>query len=201
MAAGHRSIRGPNIPTGATIASISNATTFVLSAPATGTGAGLTFSAWTSYANTVTLPEIDPKAGFPAQAERAHYHHLFDPIVERQAPTKLDLSATDEWKFQDLTFSDPGTGATATKSAAGVPFSATNAGRSVLLYSYRPNPDEIADGTLAQENLAVRVVRSSAVTVIPRTDPKLVLGQNGLQLGGGAAASGGAFGIHRRGHA
>lgn len=188
-------IRGPNIPTGATIASIVNGVSFTITPAATGTSAGTALTAWTTYQNTVVLPEIDPKAGFPAQRENAHYRHLLDPLTARQAPTKLDLSTVDEWKFQDMTYSDVGTGATVSKSTAGVPFTATAAGRSVLLYSYRPNPDEVADGTLTKENLAVRVVRSNPVTVIPRTDAKLVLGQRGLQLGGGATASGGAFGI------
>ncbi len=188
-------IRGPNIATGSTIASITNGTQFVLSLPATASGAGLALTAWKNYLNTVALPDIDPKLGFPAQTERAHYHHLFDPAASRQAPTKLDLSALDEWKFQDITFADTSVGAMVNKSTPGIPFTAVGAGRSVLLYSYRPNPDEIADGTLTQENLAVRVVRSSPVNVIPRTDAKLVLGQRGLQLGGGAATAGGAFGI------
>lgn len=188
-------VRGSNIPNGATVFSVSNASTFVVSTAATGTSTGVALTAWKTYQNTVVLPEVDPKAGFPAQMEHAHYHHLFDPLASRQAPTRLDLSATDEWKFQDMTYSDMGTGATVSKSTAGIPFTATAAGRSVLLYSYRPNPDEIADGTLTKENLAVRVVRSGPVTVIPRTDPKLVLSQRGLQLGGGAASSGGAFGI------
>jgi hypothetical protein len=194
LAAGMR-IRGKNIATGSTIASVTNGTAFVLSTEATGTSTGLTLTAWRNYLDSVTLAEVDPAAGFPAQADHAHYHHLFDTDPAKQAPTKLDLSATDEWKFQELTFADMSTGANANKTAAGVPFTATGAGRSVLLYSYRPNPDEIADGTLSQEKLAVRVVRSSPVTVIPRTNPKLVLGQHGLQLGAGTAASGGAFGI------
>ena len=180
------SIRGPNIATGTTIATVTDATTFALSAAATGTDTGLTLSAWKNYQNTVVLPEIDPAAGFPAQAEHAHYHHLFDPAVARQAPTKLDLSTTDEWKFQDLTFADAGTGATANKAATGIPFTAVSGGRSVLLFSYRPNVDEIADGTLTKENLAVRVVRSSAVSVLTRNDPKLVLGHHALKLGSGA---------------
>lgn len=188
-------IRGPNIPNGATITTIAAGANITISAPATGTKTGLALTAWKSYENTVVLPEVDPKAGFPAQLTHAHYNYQFDTVVARRAPTKLDLSDTDEWKFQDVTYADPGTGAAASKSTAGIPFTATAAGRCVLLYSYRPNPDEIADGNLANENLAVRVVRSSPVNVIPRTDSKLVLGQRGLQLGGGAPSSGGSFGI------
>jgi hypothetical protein len=178
-------ISGPDIVTGTTITAVANATTVVLSAGATGTSAGLTLNAW-NYLYTVTLPPIDPKAGFPAQAEQAHYHHLFDPAAGRQAPTKLDLSTTDEWKFQDLTFADAGAGVAVNKAATGIPFTATSGGRSVHLFSFRPNADEVADGTLTKENLAVRVVRSSAVNVLTRNDPKLVLGHHALKLGSGA---------------
>jgi hypothetical protein len=188
-------VRGPNIPTGAAITTISPGANFTINMAATGTKTSQALTAWKSYENTVVLPEIDPKAGFPAQMAHAHYNYLFDTVAARQAPTKLDLSTTDEWKFQDVTYADPGTGAAASKSTAGIPFTATGAGRSVLLFSYRPNPDEIADGNLANENLAVRVVRSSPVSVIPRTDSRLVLGQRGLQLGSGAPSSGGSFGI------
>ena len=178
-------ISGPEIVSGTMIAAVANGTTFVLSAAATGTSAGLTLNAW-NYLYKVTLPAIDPTAGFPAQAEQAHYHHLFDPAVARQAPTKLDLSATDEWKFQDLTYADASTIAAVNKAATGVPFTAAGSGRSVHLFSFRPNADEIADGTLTKENLAVRVVRSSAVNVLTRNDPKLVLGHHALKLGSGA---------------
>jgi hypothetical protein len=178
-------ISGPDIATGTTVAAVANATTFVLSAAATGNNLASTLTAW-NYLYKVTLPPIDPKAGFPAQAEQAHYHHLFDPAAGRQAPTKLDLSGTDEWKFQDLTFADAGAGVAVNKAATGIPFTATSAGRSVHLFSFRPNADEVADGTLTKENLAVRVVRSSAVNVLTRNDPKLVLGHHALKLGSGA---------------
>jgi len=139
--------------------------------------------------NTVT-------ADFPA-APAAHYHHLFDPKTDRQPPTKLDLSTTDEWAFQDLTYSDIETDASV-EIAAGKAFSSAGGGRSVVLFSYRPNPDEVADGNLAKEKLAVRVVESSPIAPISRRDPKFVLGQRGLELGGGPASTSGAFGVVQR---
>lgn len=188
-------VRGKNIATGTKIVTIVPNTSFTLSSPATGTSAALALTAWRNYQTAITLPEIDVNAGFPGQAENAHYRHLFDSDASKRAPTKLDLSTTDEWKFQELAFADASTGANANKTAPGVPFTATGSGRSILLYSYRPNPDEVADGTLSQEKLAVRVVRSSPVTVISRDNAKLVLGRRGLELGGGAPSAGGSFGI------
>ncbi len=184
-------IDGPNITTGTTITTVSP-TSFAISSAAMGSGT-VTLNAW-NYVYEVTLPEIDPQAGFPAQVDNAHYRHLYDPVPARQAPTKLDLSAADEWKFQDLTYADGATAASVSKEASGVPFTAAGAGRSVLLYSYRPNSDEIADGSLDKESLAVRVVRSSPVSVISRDNPKLILGRKALELGGGSAA-GAAYGI------
>ncbi|MES2924054.1 MAG: choice-of-anchor D domain-containing protein [Verrucomicrobiota bacterium] len=130
-------------------------------------------------------------------APTAHYHHLYDPTADRRPPTKLDLSTTDEWALQDLTYSDITTDATV-GNTAGKAFSAAGAGRSVVLFSYRPNSDEIADGNLAKEKLAVRVVESGPIAPILRNDPKLVLGQRGLELGGGPSSTSGAFGIIQR---
>ncbi len=161
----------------------------------------------TQYVMQAALPTIaqsNPDAAFPAQflggpspalSEDAHYHHLFDPVAGRQPPTKLDLSATDAWKFQNLTYTDLATAATADKASAGVPFSAAGAGRSVVLYSYRANPGEVATGDLTKEGLAVRVIRSSPVTPLLPDDPKLILGRRGLELGGGTAADHGALGV------
>ncbi len=136
---------------------------------------------------------------FPA-APRAHYRHIYDPIPGRRPPTKLDISATDEWAFQDLPFAEKDIGALASKTESGVPFNTSGTGRSVVLYSLRPNPDEIADGNLTKERLVVRVVNSTPVTVISRNDPQLVLGRHSLQLGTASAADG-AYGVVQTGAA
>jgi hypothetical protein len=177
-------VDGPTIPTGATITEVIDANTFRISLRAPSAGSSITLNAW-RYDDTVVMPSIDPAAGFPAADQNAHYRHLFDSVQSRQAPTKLDLDPADTWKFQDMTFSDMSTGASVGKNDPGVPYSATGGGRSVLLFSTRPNPEEVADGNLALENLVVRVVRSNPVSIIPRTDPRLVLGASALQLGTG----------------
>lgn len=147
---------------------------------------------------TLVTPPLEQVASdFPA-APLAHYRHLYDPVAGRQPPTKLDLSATDEWAFQDMPFAEKSTSAVATKTVAGVPFNASGSGRSVLLYSVRPNTDEIADGNLTKENLAVRIVRSTPVSVISRNDTKLVLGRRALQLGTSTTSSG-AYGVVQTG--
>jgi hypothetical protein len=143
-------------------------------------------------------PNLAPVSSDYPAAPIAHYRHLFDPVAARQPPTKLDLNATDEWAFQDMTFAEKDTEAVVNKTNSGVPFNTNGSGRSVLLYSYRPNTDEIADGNLTKEKLAVRIVRSSPVNVINRNDPKLVLGRHALQLGTGSA-TGGAYGLIQTG--
>ena len=152
-------------------------------------------SKYVMTATQLTIAVTNPGVGFPAQADNAHYRHLFDPSSDRRPPTKLDLSATDEWKFQDMTYTDNGTDASASIAVPGVSFTAQAEGRSVVLYSYRPNPDEVADGSLSKEKLAVRVIRSSPIVPIQADDAKLVLGRRGLELGGGSAANRGAFGV------
>lgn len=152
------------------------------------------------YIFTTDLGRVDPDfpGSVPSPGADAHYRHLFDPKPDRQAPTKLDISTSDEWAFNQLTYTDKGTGANVDSTPAKA-FTVTGAGRSVLLYSYRPNPDEAADGTLSKEALAVRVVRSSELAPIIRTNPQLVLGQHGLMLGKGETTSDGAFGVIQTG--
>jgi len=154
----------------------------------------------TSFVFNTTLPRVNTEfpGSLPAPGLDAHYRHLFDPIQARTMPTKLDISTTDEWSFRELTYTDQGTGATVGTDTS-KPFSVSGSGRSTVLYSYRPNPDETANGTLNKERLAVRVIRSTPSVVIPRTDSRLVLGQRGLQLGNGLASSGGAFGVVQAG--
>ncbi len=155
------------------------------------------------YITSVTLSPADGK--FPA-APGAHYRHHYDTEAERTPPTKLDLSATDNWKYQEMTFKDRDT-TTVQTAVPGIAFTAEATGRSVLLYSYRPNPDEIADGTMAQitngtltdENLAVRIVHSTPVNPISPYALAYPHGRQGLLLGTGAGESDGAMGVISRG--
>ncbi len=135
------------------------------------------------YVTTTILAETGPE--FPA-APDAHYRHYIDvnDREERRPPTKLDLDPTDHWHFQQLTYSDSSSDAQLDAPAPGTGFATSGPGRSVLLYSFRPNPDEIADGNLDKENLAVRVVHSEVKTPLLPHDPKLVLGRHGLALDG-----------------
>ncbi len=156
----------------------------------------------TSFVFATTLPRVNAEfpGSLPVPGLDAHYRHTFDPLPARNMPTKFDISATDEWSFRELTYTDQGTGAT-TGTDSTKPFTVTGSGRSAVLYSYRPNQDEIADGTAKKERLAVRVIRSTPTAVIPRTDSRLVLGHRGLQLGNGLASSGGAYGVVQTGGA
>lgn len=142
-----------------------------------------------------------PSTETPTLANDAHYNHLFDPSAGRRPPTKLDISSTDEWAFKGLTYTDSGTFASTPAGAEGAPFSAAGAGRTVVLFSQRPSPDEIATGDLTKEKLVVRVIRSSPVTPILPDNQKFVLGRRGLELGGGSADNQGAFGVIQTGGA
>ncbi|MGJ8640236.1 MAG: hypothetical protein ACSHYA_12675 [Opitutaceae bacterium] len=139
----------------------------------------------------VTLGGVS--ADFPATPS-AHYRHFYDSSADRRVPTKLEISSTDEWNFQELTHFDAVTVARVDSSGTKA-FSTTGAGRSVLLYSRRPNSDEIANGNLDEEALAVRVIQSQAITPILPDDPKYVLGRRGLELGSGASDDSGALGV------
>jgi hypothetical protein len=146
----------------------------------------------------VFIVPLDPvDEGFPAEP-RAHYRHLRASTPDRNPPTRLDLSTTDAWKFHQLTFKDRTIEATANTASPGVPFTVQGNGRCVLLFSYRPNPDEVADGSLADEQLAVRVVESKLLTPLQADDPKFVLGRRGLAFGSSSAADT-AYGLIRRG--
>lgn len=144
------------------------------------------------YVLQTELPDVGNE--FPAKPG-AHYHHLHAP-EERQPPTKLDLDSTDQWAFRELTYSDRTTKAEV-DDGNGKAFTTKSTGRSVLLYSYRTDPNEAADGNEDEERLAVRVVRSSAITPLQPTDPKLVLGRRGLALGTGPGEDG-AYAIVQR---
>jgi hypothetical protein len=148
---------------------------------------------WVTTTTLDTLAVTNPGVAFPGATGNAHYNHLYHTQQDKRPPTKLDPDSTDEWKFQDVAYTDPAVEGTAAVSEPGVPFTASSNGRSVLVYSYRANPDEVADGNLNQEKLAVRVVRSKAILdseqVMP-TSSKLVVGRRSLLLGSGSAGRG-----------
>lgn len=139
-----------------------------------------------------TVIAVTSATDYPG-APGAHYRHLYDPVVGRRPPTKLDLSNTDEWAFQEMTYTDFTTKANVDENTPGVLFATEGSGRSVLLYSYRPNDGKAATGNLAEEKLVVRVVESSIIDPKTPDDPELVLGRRGLELGGGN------FGVVKRG--
>ncbi len=151
------------------------------------------------YYFSKTLP-LAGTTDFPASPD-AHYHHLFDPTnTKRRPPTKLDLSSSDEWAFQELTHTEAGA---TVGNTGGRAFEATQSGRSVLLFSHRRNPDESANGNLEEEELAVRVIESIDLDDLDPVQPgddKLVLGERGIALGHGlTTGADGAYGIVQRG--
>ncbi|MGY8642298.1 MAG: hypothetical protein ACKVJU_14545 [Verrucomicrobiales bacterium] len=186
LAPGDRLLSDSKIDSGTTVQSVESETQFVISKPAISNGAGLTLMV---YDTEVKLASIDPNGGFPGKDDEldAHYRHLYDSDQESRPKTKLDLSKVDEWKCLDLTYTDKDTRGTVADDE-GRSFTTVGTGRSVLLFSYRPDSDEIADGNFTREKLAVRVVRSSIIPPIDAGDAdeeQLVLGQHGLDLSDG----------------
>lgn len=123
---------------------------------------------------------IGPVADAFPGAPTAHYRHLFDQEASRRPPTRLDDDATDRWQFRSMPFSESAVGALIDASN-GQDYQAQGAGRSVLLYSYRPDPTETATGDLTKERLAVRIVRSEAIALVEPTTT--ALGRNVLRPG------------------
>ncbi|MGI9243758.1 MAG: LamG-like jellyroll fold domain-containing protein, partial [Verrucomicrobiales bacterium] len=133
------------------------------------------------YVMKITLDGVEDS--FPA-APDSHYRHLFDVVQGRRPPTKLDPSATDQWEFQEMSYTDNSTGALVGADPT-VGFEATGVGRSVMLYRFRPNPDETATDDATRELLAVRVVESNPI--VPVHEEDLALGRRAFQLGPEAA--------------
>jgi hypothetical protein len=135
-----------------------------------------------------TLPDVDNH--YPG-APGAHYRHLADKNEERRPPLHLDPNSADRWFFKEKTFHEDTTEARI--DAATKNFTAVAGGRSVLLYSYRPNPAELANGDDTKELLAVRVVRSEEIAENPGLlvkDRELALGLRSLSLENGFSVPG-----------
>ena len=113
----------------------------------------------------------DVSDSFPA-SPRAHYRHIYSADANKQPPVALDSSDADQWFFQGLSFSsgfviaDEGTGE----------FTSSSDSRSVLLYSYRQDPTEVATGDGSQEAYAVRLVKSESISDVTTTDTILSSG-------------------------
>ncbi len=98
---------------------------------------------------------------FPA-SPGAHYHYVVSPNTSDPIPADLDENPSDHWAFQRLAFSED-TGAQVAEGST--VFTDRTAGtRTVLAFSYRTNVAEVATGDLLKEAVAVRIVKSLAVS-------------------------------------
>ncbi|MCP5517159.1 MAG: hypothetical protein H7A45_07885 [Verrucomicrobiales bacterium] len=98
---------------------------------------------------------------FPA-TPAAHYHYVVSPNADSPVPADMDENPSDRWAFQRLAYSED-TGALIVQGST--IFQDTTADdRSVLVFSYRPDPTQVANGDLSKELVAVRVVRSLDVS-------------------------------------
>ncbi len=108
-----------------------------------------------AYVTEVTLPGVEDT--FPASPS-AHYNALYSSDDQKRPPVELDANSGDRWAFSRLAFSEN----SAVDDQAAT-FSASEQGKSVLVFSYRPDSTESANGDLTEEALAVRVVEAAAV--------------------------------------
>lgn len=99
-----------------------------------------------------TLPVVDD--GFPG-SPGSHYDYLYTVDTNKAIPVNLDEDDSDQWFWISQAFADNSVASDTTHE-----FFSNAAGQSVLLYSHRPNPGEVATGDLSRETLAVRVVNS-----------------------------------------
>ena len=137
------------------------------------------------YLRSIELARVseDFPGSSSVSGEDAHYRHLVYPSNNsRTPPSRLDPLTTDQWSFVERTYADTSADPNIDSATEGIGFTPDGEGRCVLLYSLRPNPDEVATGDLTRESLVVRVIRCEEKTSLLRDDPKLVLGRRSLLL-------------------
>ena len=100
---------------------------------------------------------------YPASPQ-GHYRIAFDP----KAPgVELDPNDADRWYFLEHSFAESQSAAFDDVQRI---LTADSTGRSVLLFSYSPNPEDTATGNRNTEALAVRVVNSTPLTSVGDPD-------------------------------
>ena len=111
------------------------------------------------YLTQVTYPGT--AAAFPA-SPGAHYNYVVSANLDEPTPANMDENPSDRWAFQRLAYSER----SSANVAAGNPiFTETTADvRSVLVFSYQPDSNGVANGDLSREAVAVRVVKSLDVS-------------------------------------
>jgi len=128
-------------------------------------------------ATTVDLaPSTD---AFPASPD-AHYHYRYNGsalAASDHPPVELDPNPADRWAFNELTYSTNPGGVSV--PLGGTAFDATVDARSVLLFSYRPNPTGVATGDLTKEALVTRVVKSGDIASETFSSSDFIVGEAG----------------------
>ncbi len=128
---------------------------------------------------------------FPG-SPRANYLSLFDSssVSTGPIPIELDPNNADRWYFHKVAYSSsndiqrttPGVSGPAAKQ-----FRATGAGRAVLLYGYRPDPNQVANGDTSREAYLSRVVEvKGSLDDQDRQDALSSGDRKAARLGGGA---------------
>lgn len=117
-----------------------------------------------SYETNVTFPSVSET--YPA-SPAAHYSYVFSTDAGQTPPVALDPSEADRWLFQRTAFAENTSLLTDTIAKR---FSSTSEGRAVLLFSYRTNSVEVANGDLTREFLLPLVV--SCEPFVAQTQPE-----------------------------
>ena len=129
--------------------------------------------------------EVDMAAvsdAFPA-SPLAHYRHLYRAVDA--PPVDLDVNEADRWKFDELTWST----ATVVTPAENTSFTAASEGRSLLLFSYTPDPTSVAVGDATLEAFVTRIVDSRDIATQTESNEVLSAGQRGALYVDGLASS------------
>ena len=106
----------------------------------------------TNFVRSLTFAPVSD--AYPA-SPTGHYRHQTETVAGRRAPVDLDPNPVDRWNFVRLGLS------TASALTDGSRFTAGKEGKTVALFSYRPDASEVADGTVSREGYAVRIVESA----------------------------------------
>lgn len=110
------------------------------------------------YLQTVALPMTGSQ--FPGSPS-SHYSYLYSSDSAKTSPLELDNNPSDRWAYDSMTFSE--IESLQVERVSPFTMRANRAGRSVALYSYRPDSSEIASGDVDREAFVVRVLAGKSL--------------------------------------
>ena len=116
----------------------------------------------------------DVSDAFPA-SPTAHYRYAFSGNPDTTPPVELDPSEADRWYFHRMTYTDAVDPTSIRLPDGSSKFAATGPARSIMLYSYHPDPTQVAAGT-PREAYAARIVSTRPDAALRQDDDVLSSG-------------------------